>query len=83
MQPEKFSKCKRSIVNQAKLLGVEINNPLIWDDNTKYLVKRANSRMRILHRLVSFSVPEEDLMNIWQDLSKYTVPTTIVGILVA
>ena len=80
------------IVNQARLLGVVINNTLTWDDNTKYLVKRANSRMRILHRLVSFSVPEEDLMNIWQDLSKYTVPTsfagmsvptTIVGILVA
>ena len=53
------------IVNQARLLGVVINNTLTWDDNTKYLVKRANSRMRILHRLVSFSVPVEDLINIY------------------
>ena len=53
------------IVSQAKLLGVVINNKLTWDDNTEYLVKRANSRMRILHKLVSFSVPVDDLINIY------------------
>ena len=53
------------IVKEAKLLGVMLNDQLTWDDNTAYLVKRANSRMRLLHKLVSFSVPQEDLLNIY------------------
>ena len=53
------------IVNEAKLLGVMLNDKLTWDDNTAYLVQRANSRMRLLHKLVSFSVPHEDLLNIY------------------
>ena len=53
------------IVTQTKLLGVLINNKLTWDDNTRYLIQKANSRMRLLHKLVSFSVPIEDLVNIY------------------
>ena len=53
------------IVRKAKLLGVMLNDQLTWDDNTAYLVKRSNSRMRLLHKLVSFSVPQEDLLNIY------------------
>ena len=53
------------IVSQTKLLGVIVNNKLTWDDNTKYLVQRANSRLRLLHKLSSFSVPIADLINIY------------------
>ena len=53
------------IVSQTKLLGVMINNTLTWNANTQYLVKRANSRLRLLHKLVSFSVPVSDLINIY------------------
>ena len=53
------------IVSETKLLGVIVNNNLTWDANTKHLVKKANARMRILHKLVSFSVPREDLLNIY------------------
>ena len=42
------------IVSQTKLLGVIVNNNLTWDDNTKYLVQRANSRLRLLHKLSFF-----------------------------
>ena len=52
-------------VNQAELLGEVINNTLTWEDNTKYLVNRANSRMRILHKLISFRVPVKDLIHIY------------------
>ena len=38
---------------------------LSWDQNTSFIVKRANARMRILHKLVDFSVPEEELVNIY------------------
>ena len=53
------------IVSETKLLGVIVNSNLTWDANTKQLVKKANARMRILHKLVSFSVPREDLLNIY------------------
>ena len=53
------------VITQTKLLGVIVNNKLTWDDNTRFLVQKANSRMRLLHKLVSFSVPVEDLINIY------------------
>ena len=51
------------IVSQTKLLGMIVNNTLTWDANTQNLVQRANPRL--LHKLVTFSVPVEDLTNIY------------------
>ena len=48
------------MVTETKLLGVIVNNQLTWDENTKHLVRKANARMKILHKLVSFNVPRED-----------------------
>ena len=45
------------IIMLVKLLGVLITDDLTWDLNTESLVRRANGRLRILHRLVEFSVP--------------------------
>ena len=56
---------KVDILSEAKLLGVIINDQLTWDSNTDYLVKRANSRLRLLHKLVEFNIPNEDLLNIY------------------
>ena len=42
-----------------------MNDKLKWDSNTSYLVKRANARMRLLHKLVEFSVPQKDLLAIY------------------
>ena len=53
------------MVKETKLLGVIVNDTLSWDGNTSYLVKRANSRMRLLHKLVDFGVPQDDLTNIY------------------
>ena len=53
------------IVKETKLLGVIINDQLTWDPNTDSLVKRANARMRLLHKLVEFKVPHQDLLNIY------------------
>ena len=52
-------------ISETKLLGVMLNNTLTWESNTRFLVKRANARMRMLHKLVEFSVPTEDLVNIF------------------
>ena len=53
------------VISDTKLLGVMINNKLTWDSNTLYLVRRANARMRLLHKLVDFGVPTADLVNIY------------------
>ena len=53
------------VIKQSKLLGVIICDNLSWDSNTAYIVKRANARMRLLHKLVQFSIPQDDLINIY------------------
>ena len=52
-------------IQETRLLGVMVNNKLNWDSNKSFLVKRSNSRMRILHKLVEFGIPQEDLINIY------------------
>jgi hypothetical protein len=52
-------------ISETKLLGVVINNKLSWDSNTDFLVKKANAKMRLLHKLVDFSVPIDDLKTIY------------------
>ena len=54
-----------TVIKETKLLGVMINDSLNWDTNTTFLVKRANARMRLLHKLVDFGVPQEDLITIY------------------
>ena len=53
------------IIKETKLLGVIVNDKLDWSANTSFLVKRANSRMRLLHKLVDFCVPQGDLVTIY------------------
>ena len=53
------------MISETKLLGVVINDKLTWDSNTHSLVKRSNARMRLLHKLVEFSIPHEDLVTIY------------------
>ena len=55
------------VVKETKLLGVMVNDVLSWDTNTSYLVKRAGSRMMLLHKLVDFGIHHghDDLVNIY------------------
>ena len=53
------------IIDETKLLGTVITNDLKWHRNTAELVKRANARMRILHKIAEFSAPTEDMVQIY------------------
>ena len=53
------------IVSETKLLGVKVDDNLCWDKNTSSLVRRANGSMRLLHKLVDFGVPLDDLVQIY------------------
>ena len=46
---------KLETVNQTKLLGVIITNDLKWQENTKYIVRKANKKMRMLHKFSKFT----------------------------
>ena len=52
-------------VKQTRLLGVVINDDLSWHSNTQELIKKANSRMMILHNLTSFCLPTQEMVEIY------------------
>ena len=56
---------KLEVQKKCKLLGVIITDNLRWDENTKYLVKRANARMEILRKLKSYNPPIRDLVTVY------------------
>ena len=65
-------------INQTKLLGVILDDTLSWQSNTNHIVKQAYKRMIILQNLYKFSVPLEDLidiykLNIWSVLANSAV----------
>ena len=53
------------VVKQTKLLGVIVTDDIKWTENTKYLIKRANSRMELLRKLGKFNPPIEEMKNIY------------------
>ena len=52
--------------SQTKLLGTIITNDLKWHENTKYIVKRANQKMRMLHKFAKFTNNKSHLMHIFK-----------------
>ena len=53
------------VIDETKLLGTIISNDLKWSKNTQFLVKKANARLRLLHKLREFSPPVEDMVTIY------------------
>ena len=52
-------------VKETKLLGVIVRNDLKWHSNTDFVVKKAYTRMIILHNLFSFNLPTEEMIEIY------------------
>ena len=53
-------------MDEVKLLGVVIDKDLKWDNNTSYLVKKANKKMRMLHIAAKFTKNREHLIQIYK-----------------
>ena len=51
---------KLELVEEKKLLGVIVSNDLTWEKNTRYIIKRANSRLELLRKMSEFSNSIED-----------------------
>ena len=53
------------IITSTKLLGTIISSDLKWHENTEMIVKKAYKRMLILHKLYSFNIEDQDMVNIY------------------
>ena len=53
------------VTDSTRLLVTIITNDIKWDLNTENIVKKANARMELLRRVVSFGTPVEDLKTIY------------------
>ena len=52
-------------VSESCLLGVHLNDQLKWHSNTKSIIQRAYQRMAILRNLSSYSIPQRDLVHLY------------------
>ena len=53
------------IAQKTKLLGVHLTDDLKWNETTMELVKKANSRMILLRKVVSFGASFDDMKKIY------------------
>ena len=53
------------VINSTKLLGTIITSDLRWDENTNYIVKKANARMELIRKVANFGPSREDLKNLY------------------
>ena len=53
------------VIEETKLLRCIISLDLKFHKNTEFMIQKAYGRMTLLHKLYSFNVPIEDLINIY------------------
>ena len=53
------------IINETRLLGVQVTDDLKWNRNTEILVKKANQRMQILRKASEFTSKLSDRRQIY------------------
>ena len=53
------------IINETRLLGVQVTDDLKWNRNTEILVKKANQRMQILRKASEFTSKISDRRQIY------------------
>ena len=53
------------IVKDAKILGVVISDDFTWNANTKFITKKANSRLVLLRKAKEYTDDKEDLKQIY------------------
>ena len=73
-----FKDINIEIVEEVKLLGVDLRSDLSWSSNTDYLVTRANSKLWFLRRLKNLGTHSDDLKDIYikqlRSILKFAVP---------
>ena len=57
---------KLETTDKTELFGTIITSDLKWHDNTKYIVKKANQKMRLLHKFSKFTRNKAHLIHIFK-----------------
>ena len=60
-----FNNDELDVVDEFKLLGVIIRSDLSWEQNTDYIVKRANKKLWSLRRLKNLGATTYDLVDVY------------------
>ena len=60
-----FNNDELDVVDEFKLLGVIIRSDLSWEQNTDYIVKRANKKLWSLRRLKNLGARTSDLVDVY------------------
>ena len=53
------------VVESTKLLGTFITNDLKWDLNTNKIIKKANARLQLMHKISEFGALQNDMKDIF------------------
>ena len=53
------------VVDNTKLLGTFITNDLKWDLNTNEIIKKANFRLQLMHKVSGFGASLNDMKEIY------------------
>ena len=54
------------VIEKTKLLGAIITSDMKWHENTKYIVKKANKKMIMLHKFAKFTKNKTHLIHIFK-----------------
>ena len=54
------------VIEKTKLLGAIITSDMKWHENTKYLVKKANKKMIMLHKFAKFTKNKAHLIHLFK-----------------
>ena len=54
----------KEVNKSTKLLGTIITDNLRWDENCNNLIRKANMRMQLLHKIASFGLSKQEMKNI-------------------
>ena len=61
-----LEKEKLQTVSPKKLLGIIVTDQLKLNENTKYIVKKANQKMRMLHNFSKFTEKKSHILHIFK-----------------
>ena len=71
-------------VNEAKILGVNLQSDLKWESHVRYIEKRTNSKLYMLRTLRSHGLPHHDLLTIFvafvRPILEYAAPVWSSGL---
>ena len=62
----KVNNVNLEVIDKTKLLGAIITSDMKWHENTKYLVKKANKKMIMLHKFAKFTKNKAHLIHLFK-----------------